>query len=233
MIKSVFILAAGRGERLGPLTDKTPKPLLQVNGKPLLEHVLTKLSDLELERVVINVWYLGEMIEDYVRQHRNKFNFEIHISHEEELLGTGGGLKKALPLIGQAPFLLLNSDSLWEGDLQSFLSTAAKTDQQEATWLLASERANQTKVGVCQHEICQLGNLWSDTKRNVERYGCFTGIQIIHKMDANGLPDKGCLVRDYWISRLRKSAQIGAVFDVLTRWDDLGTPEILKSYQKK
>jgi MurNAc alpha-1-phosphate uridylyltransferase len=104
-----MILAAGRGERLRPLTDATPKPMLHVHGRPLLEHQLGWLRDAGIKEVVINLHHLGEQIEDFFGDGR-KFGVSILYSREEELLETGGGIVNALPLLGTEPFLVLNGD---------------------------------------------------------------------------------------------------------------------------
>lgn len=104
-----MILAAGRGERLRPLTDVTPKPMLLVHGRPLLEHQLGWLRDAGIKNVVINLHHLGEQIEAYFGD-GEKFGVCIRYSREAELLETGGGIVKALPLLGAEPFLVLNGD---------------------------------------------------------------------------------------------------------------------------
>lgn len=117
---TAMVLAAGKGSRLRPLTDTTPKPLINVAGRPVLLRTLDYLQAVGIQRVVINTHYLGQMVEDtvsqYIRQKRaaGEETFrEVHFSREEMLLETGGGLKKALPLLGDKPFLVVNSDAVW------------------------------------------------------------------------------------------------------------------------
>lgn len=105
-----MILAAGRGERLRPLTDKTPKPLLEVGGKPLIEHHLEALANAGFREVVINLDHLGEMIRE-ILGHGSRWGLKIHYSPEPAgALGTGGGIAQALPLLGDAPFAIINGD---------------------------------------------------------------------------------------------------------------------------
>jgi MurNAc alpha-1-phosphate uridylyltransferase len=104
-----MILAAGKGERLRPLTERTPKPLLAVGPSPLIAHQLEWLRDAGVTEVVINLHHLGEQIEAFCGDGRN-FGLTVHYSHEDTLLETGGGIVKALPLLGNAPFLVLNGD---------------------------------------------------------------------------------------------------------------------------
>lgn len=104
-----MILAAGRGERMRPLTDHIPKPLLEVAGKPLIIWHLEKLAKANFEEVIINHAHLGGMIEAYVGD-GSRWNLKITYSREGSPLETAGGIKKALPLIGDQPFLVVNAD---------------------------------------------------------------------------------------------------------------------------
>jgi MurNAc alpha-1-phosphate uridylyltransferase len=104
-----MILAAGRGERLRPLTDRIPKPLAQVGGKPLILHQLHWLAEAGFHDVVINLHHLGTQIEELLGD-GGELGLRIHYSRENELLDTGGGIVKALPLLGDGFFLLVNGD---------------------------------------------------------------------------------------------------------------------------
>jgi MurNAc alpha-1-phosphate uridylyltransferase len=105
-----MVLAAGRGERMRPLTDREPKPLLRVGGKRLIEYHLERLASGGFRDVVINTAWLGDMIETAVGG-GERYGLSITYSHERpEALETGGGIFNALPLLGSAPFLLVNGD---------------------------------------------------------------------------------------------------------------------------
>jgi MurNAc alpha-1-phosphate uridylyltransferase len=106
-----MILAAGRGERMRPLTDHTPKPLLQVGGRALIAHHLQALAEAGFHEVVINHAHLGEQILASLGDGR-RFGLQIQYSAEEKALETGGGIFKALPLLGDGPFLVINGD-IW------------------------------------------------------------------------------------------------------------------------
>ncbi|MDJ0612034.1 MAG: nucleotidyltransferase family protein [Rhizobiaceae bacterium] len=109
--KKAMILAAGLGTRMRPITESTPKPLIEVYGKPMLDHALDALQRAGVEEVVLNVHYLADQIEDHVQSRRD---MKIHISDERaELLDSGGGIANALPMLGEDPFYLLNADSFW------------------------------------------------------------------------------------------------------------------------
>jgi MurNAc alpha-1-phosphate uridylyltransferase len=106
MIDTAIILAGGRGERMRPLTDTVPKPLLTVAGRSLLERSMDRLIAHGVTNIVVNVHYLGQQIAD-------RLNGRAHIVREEQLLDTGGSVKNALPFLGDGPFFVLNGDGLW------------------------------------------------------------------------------------------------------------------------
>ena len=120
-----MVLAAGLGLRMRPLTDRMPKPLIPVAGRPLLDHVLDKLGDAGVTEAVVNVHYLGEQIIEHVASRRRP---RVTISDERnQVLGTGGGVVKALPLLGDAPFFHVNSDTMWIDGVRSNLLRLAET----------------------------------------------------------------------------------------------------------
>jgi N-acetyl-alpha-D-muramate 1-phosphate uridylyltransferase len=120
-----MVLAAGLGLRMRPLTDRMPKPLVQVAGRPLLDHVLNKLGEAGVSEAVVNVHYLPEQIIDHVA---GRTRPRVIISDERnQVLGTGGGIVKALPLLGEAPFYLVNADTLWIDGVRSNLARLAET----------------------------------------------------------------------------------------------------------
>ena len=106
----VLILAAGRGERLRPFTDHTPKPLLQVGGRPLIEHMIANLSEAGFNEFIVNLSHLGEQIQAQLGD-GSRFGIRIAYSLEENgALETGGGIYQALPLLGHGPFMVVNGD---------------------------------------------------------------------------------------------------------------------------
>src|SRR5262252_1055180 len=114
-----MVLAAGLGVRMRPLTDKMPKPLVRVAGQPLLDHVLDKLAAAGVAEAVVNVHYLPDQIIDHVASRSRP---RVIISDERDrVLGTGGGVVKALSLLGDRPFFLLNADTMWIDGVRSNL----------------------------------------------------------------------------------------------------------------
>jgi MurNAc alpha-1-phosphate uridylyltransferase len=108
-----MVLAAGLGKRMRPLTTTTPKPLIEVAGKPLLDHMLDRLAEAGIEEAVVNVHYLAGLIESHLSRRRTKTPRIVISDERQRLLETGGGVKKALPQLGDAPFLVVNTDDIW------------------------------------------------------------------------------------------------------------------------
>jgi NDP-sugar pyrophosphorylase family protein len=116
MIRRAMVLAAGRGRRLAPHTDVLPKPLMQVGGRPLLDHLLAFLRAGGIEEVVINLHHLGHLIAAHVGD-GGRFGLRVRYSWEDPILDTGGGIKRAEALLAGEPFVVVNGDSLLEVDL--------------------------------------------------------------------------------------------------------------------
>jgi len=136
--RRAMVLAAGLGQRMRPLTDATPKPLIEVGGKALIDHVLDRLAATGVEEAVVNVHYLPDQIERHLKTRRKP---KIVISDERGvLLDTGGGVVKALPLLGQGPFYIVNSDTIWIEGVRVNLATLASAfdpNRMDAVLLLA------------------------------------------------------------------------------------------------
>jgi len=135
-----MLLAAGYGTRLKPLTDRTPKPLVPVAGRPMIEYALDKLRAYGIEEIIINVSHLKAQLVDYFA---TKTNLRVTISEEAEPLETGGGLKNAEPFLGDEPVFAINSDILWTDDGDTALNrlTQQWDDAKMDFLLLAQSKA--------------------------------------------------------------------------------------------
>lgn len=112
--QTAMVLAAGFGTRLKPITDHTPKPLIPVAGRTLLDRCLDRLAEAGVRRAIVNIHWLGSQIHEHLKSRRD---LEIVISDETDLLlETGGGVAKALPLLGEMPFIAVNADLIWRDD---------------------------------------------------------------------------------------------------------------------
>lgn len=127
MPKAAIVLAAGLGTRMRPYSAAVPKPLVEVGGKPLIDYALDRLAEAGVARAVVNVHHLADALERHLASRRAP---QIVISDERgELLGTGGGIARALPLLGDEPFFLINSDTFWfDGDRPNFIRLAESFD---------------------------------------------------------------------------------------------------------
>lgn len=144
-IRRAMVLAAGLGKRMRPVTDRLPKPLVAIAGKPMLDHALDRLAEAGIEAAVVNVHYLAEQIEAHLAGRQRP---RIAISDERELLlETGGGVKKALPLLGEAPFFHVNSDSLWSENGVSNIAAMARAWDPAAMDMLLLLAAREGSVG--------------------------------------------------------------------------------------
>jgi MurNAc alpha-1-phosphate uridylyltransferase len=140
-----MVLAAGLGVRMRPLTDRMPKPLVRVAGQALLDHVLDKLADAGAAEAVVNVHYLPDQIIDHVATRARP---RVVISDErDEVLGTGGGVVKALPLLGPAPFYLVNADTMWIDGVRPNLARLAEAFDPARMDILLLMAPTTTSIG--------------------------------------------------------------------------------------
>ena len=177
--RNAMILAAGLGTRMQPLTDTMPKPLVAVGGKPLINHVLDRLAAVGVETAVVNVHHFADQIEQHLKPRRAP---KIVISDERDaVLGTGGGAVKALPLLGDAPFFIVNSDTLWIDGVKSNLERLAavfRPDQMDALLLLAPTATSVGYAGRGDFAMAPDGRLRRRPEREVVPF-VYAGIAIV------------------------------------------------------
>ena len=177
MPAQAIVLAAGRGSRLRPWTDRLPKPLVPVAGRALIDWQLASLAAQGVRRVVINSCYLADMLEAHLRSHA--YPLEIHISRESRLLETGGGILKAMALLEPGPFFALNADMIvWPPDQAPLARLVAKlrAHAQAKLGLLLYPRERALGIRAPGDFHCREGAL---TRRGRERTApyLFSGIQ--------------------------------------------------------
>jgi N-acetyl-alpha-D-muramate 1-phosphate uridylyltransferase len=144
-LNRAMVLAAGLGTRMQPLTDTVPKPLVKVAGKALIDHVLDRLADAGVTRAVVNVHHMADQIESHLK---GRTRPAIDISDERgELLDTGGGVLKALPRLGHAPFFHMNSDSMWVEGVTPNLSRLAELFDAECMDILLLVASTTASIG--------------------------------------------------------------------------------------
>lgn len=202
-IRKAMVLAAGYGTRLKPLTDRMPKPLVPVAGKPMIDYALDKLRAYGIEEVIINVSHLKNQLITHVS---SLSGLTVTISEETEPLETGGGLKKALPLLGNEPCFTINSDILWRDGPESALDRLARhwDDAKMDVLLLAQSKAKA--VGHDQgedHLFIKPGNTLAWNER--EAPYIIAGIGIIHPRILVNAPDGKFTVKILWHQALAQN----------------------------
>jgi MurNAc alpha-1-phosphate uridylyltransferase len=183
-----MVLAAGRGERLRPITDTLPKPLVRVDEQSLLDHAIDRLANAGVTRVVVNVHYRAEQIIEHLKSRQD---VEILISEEAEALETGGAVARALPLLGDEPFFVLNGDCLWLNGRSSALDRLARAWDEETDAILLLQRT-ATAVGYDSERgdfmLDQLGRPRRRKSLEVAPY-LFAGVQLLSPGLFRDVPD--------------------------------------------
>jgi len=210
-----MILAAGRGERLRPLTDSTPKPLIEVGGQSLIAHHLQRLAQAGFREVVINLSHLGDMIRDALGD-GSKWGLNIHYSPEPEgALDTGGGIRQALPLLGDAPFAIINGDLFTQYPFTRL--RAVKCDH--AHLVMVPNPAHRPDGDFALHG----GRMNPDGQ---PRY-TFAGISIYHPRFFESTSPGRFSVVPMMIAAAREQKVTGELYR--GNWHDIGTLERLES----
>lgn len=223
-----MVLAAGLGKRMRPLTATRPKPLIEVAGRPLIDHALERLRAAGVRKAVVNVHYLGDAVEAHLKSRVKEL--EIAVSDERrQLLETGGGLVKALPLIDSDPFLVVNSDNLWiDGPVDALKLLAANWDEtrMDALLLLVPLARAHCHSGRGDFHMNAAGALSRRRPRGVAPF-VFTGIQMVsRRLFAGDLPDGPFSANLLWDRAISAGRCFGAVHQGL--WFDVGRPESIR-----
>ncbi|MDQ3140152.1 MAG: nucleotidyltransferase family protein [Pseudomonadota bacterium] len=227
--ETAMVMAAGLGKRMRPLTASRPKPLVEVAGQTLLDHCLAHLKAAGVKRAVINVHYLADALEAHLANRVE--GIEIVVSDErDQLLETGGGLVRALPLIGGDPFLVVNSDNVWiDGPVDSLRLLASNWDdaQMDALLLLIPLARATGHGGQGDFHMNSRGTL-RRRKRGVVAPFVYTGIQMVSKRLLDGdMPAGAFSTNLLWDRAIAAGRCFGAVHQGL--WFDVGTPENVKT----
>lgn len=221
---AAMVMAAGLGKRMRPLTATRPKPLIPVAGRTLLDRVLDHLRVVGVQKAVINVHYLADRIEAHLAARDQ--GLEIAISDErEQLLETGGGLVKALPLIDTDPFFAINSDNLWvDGPVDTLRLLAQRWDDRimDALLLLVPLARAANHSGPGDFHMDPWGRLSRRREARVAPF-VYTGIQIISKRLIVDPPSEVFSTNIFWNRALEAGRLYGVVHPGL--WFDVGTPE--------
>src|SRR5262245_10101621 len=234
-----MVLAAGQGTRLRPITERLPKALVPVAGRPMIDYALLLLRHYEIREVIINLHHLGGLIEAYLGD-GGRLGLKITYSNEPELLDTGGGLLKAKPFLDGDTFIVINTDVLIDLNLAELIAFH-KNKNACATLVL---RADENADHYGSMDVDPTGRLcrFLNTKAPHAPSGpieklMFTGVQILEPavfafMNNDGKPRKfGTTTQTYPRMVAAGEALYGFRFDGF--WQDLGTPERIKFVEEK
>lgn len=227
MIDTAMILAAGRGERMRPLTDTMPKPLIPVAGRSMLDRSMDRLVAHGVTRIVVNVHHLGEQIAERVQG-------RAEIVYEDRLLETGGSVRNALPLLGKGPFFILNGDGLWQDGPSPMLSrmeAAWDPDRMDALLLL---HPLATTVG---REAKDRGDYFVDADNRARHRGAadaapyiFASVSVCDARLLQDSPDGPFSLLRLW-NRAEAAGRLrGLVHD--GKWFHVGTPQALADAER-
>lgn len=223
--KIAMVLAAGLGNRMRPITDTLPKPLIEVGGKTMLDHALDRLAEAGVETAVVNVHYLAGQIEAHLSDRTHP---HILISDERGmLLETGGGVRKALPLLGGEPFLLFNSDSLWvEHGRSNVADLVDAWNPQHMDMLLLLARREQSigfdGAGDFMQDDC---GLLARRGQCVSAPYIYAGVAIIEPALFDNTPDGPFSLNMQFDRAIASGRLYGHVLD--GTWLHVGTPDAI------
>lgn len=228
--KSGMVLAAGLGKRMRPLTDEIPKPMVRLKGRPLIDHVLDRLSAAGVARAVVNVHYRADVLEAHLRGRKNP---EIVISDERGLLlDTGGGIIHAHDKLGSEPFLIHNSDSVWVEGVGANLErlfAAWDPDAMDSLMLLASATGSLGYEGTGDFVMDKDGRLSRRGERQMAPF-VFTGVSIAHPRMFENAPEGAFSLNKVWDNAIESGRLYGVRLDGL--WMHVGTPEALTEAER-
>ncbi len=222
MPKSAMVLAAGKGLRMRPITDKTPKPMIPINGRPLIDHVLERLADAGITETVVNTHHLAMQIERHLA---GRDRPKVIFSNEEVLLETGGGVKHALLQLGEKPFFAVNSDAFWLNgptDALQRLADIWDEDKMDGLLLLHSTVDAYGYTGMGDFNCDAFGQLTRRPEMEVAPW-LFTGIQILKPESMAGTPDGPFSLNLVYDRLLEEERLYGVIHD--GEWFHVGTPD--------
>ncbi|WP_019833079.1 nucleotidyltransferase family protein [Sphingomonas sp. PR090111-T3T-6A] len=221
--ETAMLLAAGLGKRMRPLTATRPKPLVEVAGRSLLDHALDRVRAGGVRRAVVNVHYLADALEAHL--HRQSDGLDILVSDERaELLETGGGVVHALPLLGDQPFYVINTDNLWvDGPVDTLRLLARSWDDErmDALLLVVALARATAHGGQGDFHMDAAGHLRRREPRRIAPF-VYTGIQLVSPRLFRDAPEGPFSMNILWDRAMREDRVYGVVHQGL--WCDVGTP---------
>ena len=225
-----MILAAGLGTRMAPLTREKPKPLIALNGKPLIDYAIDRLVKGGVNFIVVNVHYLADQLIAHLEKRKAR-DSSVHIEILDEtgmILDTGGGIAKALPYFEGQPFFTHNSDSLWVegmGSAMTRMKARWNSDSMDALMLLAPCSTAIGYDGRGDFQMDAWGLLTRRAEMNLAPF-VWTGLQIVHPRLFDGAPTGRFSINPLWDKAIDKGRLAGVRLDGV--WIHVGTPQGLE-----
>ncbi len=221
--KKAMILAAGLGKRMRPANNQRPKPLVEVGGRTLIDRAIDRLADVGVETVVVNIHYKADQIRDHLS---GRQDIDIQFSDETDaLMDTGGGIAKALPLLGDEPFFTHNSDSIWIEGMGSTLANMAAHwdgDRMDALMLMAPTVRSLGYDGKGDFDMNDQGLLLRREEARVAAF-VWAGVQIVHPRLFNNCPDGPFSTNVLWDRAIEVDRLFGIRHEGI--WMHVGSPD--------
>lgn len=211
-----MLFAAGFGARMGALTANKPKPLIEAAGKPLIDHALAVADAAEIKKIVVNLHYLGDQIADHLKNRNILWSWE-----QGQILETGGGLKAALPLLGDGPVLTLNTDAVWSGQNPlTQLLNAWDPAKMDALLLLLPAEAALGHSGKGDFLLDPIGRI---SRANGVSAPIYLGAQILKTQGLSAISEPVFSLNRLWDIAIGN----GRAYGLIHRggWCDVGRPE--------
>jgi MurNAc alpha-1-phosphate uridylyltransferase len=225
--ETAMVMAAGIGKRMRPLTATRPKPLVEVAGQALLDHVFDRLRSAGVKRAVVNVHYLADALEAHLARHVK--GIEVIVSDERDtLMETGGGIVKARDLIGDKPFLVANADNLWiDGPADTIKLLASQWDdsRMDALLLLVPLARANNHGGQGDFNLDAHGRITGRRKPGRLAPFVYTGVQILSPRVIVDWPEGPFSTNLFWSRAIENKRAFGLVHQGL--WFDVGTPSAI------
>ena len=222
--RTAMVLAAGRGTRMRPLTERTPKPLLPLGGRALLDHALDRLHQVGVQTVVVNAFWQADRLAEHLDRRAAAGQSPLAIlRREESLLETGGGVRAALDLLGDEPFYVVNGDAFWLDGPRPALQRLAEAWDDDVDGVLLVHRTFQVhaEVGFGDFVVDKWGGLRRRTEREVVPY-IYAGLQLISPALLADTPEGAFSMNTAWDKALECGRLRAVVHDGL--WFHLSTP---------
>jgi N-acetyl-alpha-D-muramate 1-phosphate uridylyltransferase len=231
-VDTAMIMAAGKGTRMMPLTADRPKPLIEVGGVALLDHVLDHLRDAGVGKIVINAHYRAAQVEAHMADHAS--DLDVTVSDERDLLlDTGGGLVRALPFISDDPFLCVNADNWWTDNGQNAFLRLMQTwndDIMDVLMLLVPFAGAFNSQGRGDFDMDAQGRL-SRRRPDSDATYVWTGIQMLSKRLIVDPPSDVFSTNIFWDRAIMQGRCFGLVHEGL--WFDVGYPAAIAATEQK